>query len=1033
MEAAKVMEILPSFGYSSQQPFLTFTSPDGTSTVRITMVGFVDDSTGSCNDFQPQTQASISELSLRMQSDAQTWNDLLFCSGGKLELPKCSFHVLHFDFKANGTPVASVDPLQDHITIKDSSSGSMIPIQAKRPFEPHKTLGHFKSPSGNQQAQLQAIIHKAKRIATLISTSPVSRYGALLAYHTVYVPSVKYPLPQSFFTKPRLEKAQASTMGPILAKCGFGRTTPKALIYAPTELGGGGFIPWFVLQGEGQVTNFLKHWRTNSLVSRTLKVTVAWAQFQAGISTSILVNTSTHLPHLECRWLHSLRDFLAWSNSVIQVSKPSIPTWERVGDFHIMDVAIKSGLFQPADLKILNYCRLYLHVTTVSELFDADGLYILPHIFQCHREPWFSPSKFITLQRRPSEHQIRYKWQRLLRQWMKDDGSIANSIYLGQWLSPPDKLRRRRSTYYIRSVPPTLHHWYQGVYWEYRKHACDPSIFIRIQPTQESHQFDSLPVTAEILDDHRLRLSPFFSPIRQPTALPRVYHDFDQYIATLPAWEQNVLSGVHLFASPDEIVDHIRRATRPTSTTQLVSDGSQQHESMSFGWILGITDGPILAEHSGPAYGHPSSHRAEGWGMLSGARFLLQLFKYCQVTEVLEGKIATICDNAGLISRMKSRQSYSHGYPNATLAPDWDLTEQIHATHAEISLPNHCFSWEKGHQDEGTPSHLLSAAAKYNVRADELAEEYMASNPVARLSTPLLPATGCQFLIAGKTVDSHHHYRIRIHAATKDFQKYLQDKHQWSQSTILDINWKAFRAAARNFESTETHLLKLVHGKLPTRKHKSRFELHVSPQCHYCNEEETFDHLARCQNPISKQFRTNIIRNIRAYCSKHHLPAKFTTVIATAVNDWIHNREPLRSTPVPLSAHPCIRSQSQIGWWQFLLGFHSASWQTFLVSACRREHQLDDPSAVMTGIIQTLWTSLSEFWISHLTHIHRNDQPGIHQTSTDHVAEYKAKIRLLHERQDQCQAAHRDRYFHPDVEQFISNSTGHQLRSYILH
>ena len=183
---------------------------------------------------------------------------------------------------------------------------------------------------------------------------------------------------------------------------------------------------------------------------------------------------------------------------------------------------------------------MYLRVTTVSELFDADGLYILPHICQCHRELWFSPSTFITLQRQPtgSEHQIRYKWQRLLRQWMKDNGSIANSIYLGQWFSPPDKLQRRRSTYYIRSFPPTLHHWYQGVYWEYRKHACDSFIFIRIQPTQELHQFDSLPVTAEILDDHQLCLSPFFSQTRQQTALPRVFYDFDQYIATLPACSQ---------------------------------------------------------------------------------------------------------------------------------------------------------------------------------------------------------------------------------------------------------------------------------------------------------------------------------------------------------------------------------------------------------------------------------------------------------------------------------------------------------------
>jgi hypothetical protein len=1009
-----------------------FMSPDGTSTVRITMVGFVDDSTGSCNDFQPQTQASISELSHRMQSDAQTWNDLLFCSGGKLELPKCSFHVLHFDFKANGTPVAAVDPLHDHITIRDSSTGAMIPIQAKRPFEPHKTLGHFKSPAGNQQAQLQAITQKAKRIATLISTSPVNRYGALLAYHTVYVPSVKYPLPQSFFTKQRLEKAQASTMGPILAKCGFGRTTPRALIYAPTELGGGGFIPWYVLQGEGQVTNFLKHWRTDSLISRTLKVTLAWAQFQAGISTPILVNTSIKLPHLECRWVNSLRDFLAWSNSVIQVTKPSIPLLERIGDFHIMDQAIKLGIFQAVDLKILNYCRLYLHVTTVSELFDADGLYILPHIFQCRREPWFSPKTVITLQRRPSEYQIRYKWQRLLRHWMKDDGSIANSIYLGRWLSLPDTLRRQRSTYYRNSFPPTLHHWYQGAYWEYRKHACDPSIFIRIQPTPEVHQFDSVPVTVEILDDHRLRLSQLFSSVLLPPAPTKMFHDFDQYIATLPTWEQNVLSGVHLFTTPDEIVDHIRRATRPTCATQIVSDGSQQKDSMSFGWILGITDGPILAEHSGPAYGHPSSHRAEGWGMLSGARFLLHLFKYCQVIDAIEGKVATICDNAGLISRMQSRQSYSQVYPNATLAPDWDLTEQIHATYADISMSHHSFEWEKGHQDETTPHHLLSATAKYNVRADELADEYMAANPVPRLSTPLLPVTRGQLLIAGQTVESHYHYRIRSNAAEKDFQQYLQAKHQWPRSTVLDINWTTFRAASRTFESTDTHLLKLVHGKLPTRKHKSRFELHVSPQCHYCTEEETFDHLARCHNPISEQFRTNIIRNIRAYGSKHHLPAKFTTIIATAINDWLQHREPLRSAPVPASVHPCIRSQSQIGWWKFLLGFHSTSWQTFLVSVLRHTN-LDDPSAIMAGLIQTAWTSLSDLWTDHLTHIHRNDQTGLYKTSIDHIDEYKTKIRLLHERREQCQAAHRDRYFHHDVEHFIATSTGHQLRSYILH
>ena len=37
----------------------TFVSPDGNHQVQFSMVGFVDDSTGTCNDFRPQEEASL--------------------------------------------------------------------------------------------------------------------------------------------------------------------------------------------------------------------------------------------------------------------------------------------------------------------------------------------------------------------------------------------------------------------------------------------------------------------------------------------------------------------------------------------------------------------------------------------------------------------------------------------------------------------------------------------------------------------------------------------------------------------------------------------------------------------------------------------------------------------------------------------------------------------------------------------------------------------------------------------------------------
>ena len=46
---------------------------------------------------------------------------------------------------------------------------------------------------------------------------------------------------------------------------------------------------------------------------------------------------------------------------------------ERIGDKHIMDWLISSQQYEPKQLQILNCCRLHLHITTVSELFDTMG------------------------------------------------------------------------------------------------------------------------------------------------------------------------------------------------------------------------------------------------------------------------------------------------------------------------------------------------------------------------------------------------------------------------------------------------------------------------------------------------------------------------------------------------------------------------------------------------------------------------------------------------------------------------------------
>jgi len=57
------------------------------------IIGFVDDSTYCTTGGDPEKP--IEDRIRKMKYDPQLWNDLLlWCSGGKLELPKCDHHVI---------------------------------------------------------------------------------------------------------------------------------------------------------------------------------------------------------------------------------------------------------------------------------------------------------------------------------------------------------------------------------------------------------------------------------------------------------------------------------------------------------------------------------------------------------------------------------------------------------------------------------------------------------------------------------------------------------------------------------------------------------------------------------------------------------------------------------------------------------------------------------------------------------------------------------------------------------------------------
>ena len=69
--------------------------PSGTTKVKVSISGYVDDTNACVNEWHPQKDGSLPHLMEKVQADAQLWNDLLYVSGGKLELNKCCGLVSH--------------------------------------------------------------------------------------------------------------------------------------------------------------------------------------------------------------------------------------------------------------------------------------------------------------------------------------------------------------------------------------------------------------------------------------------------------------------------------------------------------------------------------------------------------------------------------------------------------------------------------------------------------------------------------------------------------------------------------------------------------------------------------------------------------------------------------------------------------------------------------------------------------------------------------------------------------------------------
>ncbi|KAL7572600.1 hypothetical protein ACA910_010358 [Epithemia clementina (nom. ined.)] len=290
-------------------PGIQFTDPYLVTEITRIIDGFVDDTTLWANQFSLELETfsqlrysaaeSVRLLHSLIQETtdmAQWWENLLWSSGGRLELPKCLYYIIHWHFDATGTPqLATKAQLATSILIMDSATGTQPEIPFLEVSAAHKTLGVMVQPDNKMTAQRQHLVAQAKHHALALKRGPLTQCEGWTYYRSIFFPSIPYSLPSMFLTQCDLHTVDHACRYALLNAIGFHRSFPTTLVFALKTMGGVGFQ-----QGAQHILQMIlgQGRRTSSTVSQTLALTLIWSHQLSGTHRHPLDDYTTPLPHL---------------------------------------------------------------------------------------------------------------------------------------------------------------------------------------------------------------------------------------------------------------------------------------------------------------------------------------------------------------------------------------------------------------------------------------------------------------------------------------------------------------------------------------------------------------------------------------------------------------------------------------------------------------------------------------------------------------------------------------------------------------
>jgi hypothetical protein len=190
-----------------------------------------------------------------------TWARILNISGGLLEIQKCSYYVLQWNFDMHGNAILNTN--NNHLTsveiaTKTRTTKSVPQIITNQAV---KSLGFWISPDVTTTTQGLQLTTKKSALITKHGQIHLERIEVSIEVNTLWMPEIGYPIAICLLEAKPLQQIQTKRKQFFAPRMGWSSTTPNSVLYGSKHLGGTEFPHLHDAQIGNQVGLFIKTFR----------------------------------------------------------------------------------------------------------------------------------------------------------------------------------------------------------------------------------------------------------------------------------------------------------------------------------------------------------------------------------------------------------------------------------------------------------------------------------------------------------------------------------------------------------------------------------------------------------------------------------------------------------------------------------------------------------------------------------------------------------------------------------------------------